>query len=76
MELVQQLKEHGCTYSLMKQLAQYTVGVHKSDFNSLVKYGVLEEALEGIYVLYDRAQYNPITGLSLNNHWMEEILMI
>lgn len=76
MELVQQVKEHGCTYSLMKQLAQYTVGVHKSDFNSLVKYGVLEEALEGIYVLYDRAQYNPITGLSLNNHWMEEILMI
>lgn len=76
MEFVQQLKEHGCTYSLMKQLAQYTVGVHKSDFNSLVKYGVLEEALEGIYVLYDRAQYNPITGLSLNNHWMEEILMI
>lgn len=76
MELVQQLKEYGCTYSLMKQLAQYTVGIHKSDFNSLVKYGVLEEVLEGIYVLYDRAQYNPITGLSLNNHWMEEILMI
>lgn len=76
MELVQQLKDYGCTYSLIKQLAPYTVGIHKSDFNTLVRYGVLEEVLEGIYVLYDRAQYNPTTGISLNNHWMEEILMI
>lgn len=76
MELVQQLKEYGCTYSLMKQLAPYTVGIHKSDFNSLVRYGFLEKVLEGIYVLYDRVQYNPTTGISLNNHWMEEILMI
>lgn len=76
MELVQQLKDYGCTYSLMKQLAQYTVGIHKSDFNTLIGFGVLEKVLEGIYVLYDRSQYNPTTGLSLNNHWMEEILMI
>lgn len=76
MELVEELKESGCTYSLMKQLAKYTVGVHRSDFNLLVSYGLIAEALEGIYVLEGREQYDRATGLSCDNHWMEEILMI
>lgn len=75
MELVAKLKESGCTYPLMKHLAQFTVGVHRSDFTQLVNYGAIEEILEGIYVL-DRAQYDSATGLSLGNHWMEEILTI
>ena len=76
MELVETLKKSGCTYPLMKQLAKFTVGVHRSDFSQLVKYGAVEEILEGIYVLLDREQYDSATGLSLDNHWMEEILMI
>lgn len=76
MELVAKLKESGCTYPLMKQLAQFTVGVHRSDFTQLVNYGAIEEIFEGIYVLVDRAQYDSATGLSLGNHWVEEILMI
>lgn len=76
MELVEKLKESGCTYSLMKQLAKYTVGVHRSDFDKLIGYGAIEEVLEGVYVLADRAQYDRNTGLSLDNHWMEELLMI
>lgn len=76
MELVKKLKESGCTYSLMKQLAKYTVGVHRSDFDKLVSYGAIEEVLESIYVLADRGQYDKNTGLSLDNHWMEELLMI
>lgn len=76
MELVEKLKESGCTYSLMKQLAQFTVGVRSKDFKQLNGYGVVEEILEGIYVLTDRAQYDKATGLSLDNHWLEEILMI
>lgn len=39
-------------------------------------YGAIEEVLEGIYVLTDRVQYDKNTGLSLDNHWMEELLMI
>ena len=70
------LKESGCTYPLMKQLAKFTVGVHSSDFDKLVSYGAIEEVLEGIYVLTDRVQYDKNTGLSLDNHWMEELLMI
>mgnify|MGYP000408756446 FL=1 len=59
----------------MKQLAQYTVGVRRSDFKKLNEYGAIEEVLTGIYVLSDRAQYNKDTGISLDNHWMEEVLM-
>ena len=76
MGLVENLKKSGCTYSLMKQLAKFTVGVHRSNFSQLIKYGAVEEILEGIYVLADRAQYDNAIGLKLENHWMEEILMI
>jgi len=76
MELVDNLKKSGCTYSLMKQLAKFTVGVRRPDFNRLVNYDAVEEIWEGIYVLADRAQYDGATGLILENHWMEEILMI
>lgn len=76
MEIVEALKESGCTYSLMKQLSQFTVGVRAKDFKQLNGYGVVEEILDGIYVLTDRAQYNKDTGLSLDNHWLEEILTI
>lgn len=76
MELVEQLKKFGCTYPLMKRLSKFTVGLHYSDFSQLVKYGVVEEVLEGIYVLPDKAQYSNATGLKLDNHWLEEILMV
>lgn len=76
MELVEKLKEEGCSYLLMKQLSKYTVGVRRSDFKVLVQSGLIEEIIEGIYILPDRAQYDANTGLSLENHWMEEILMI
>lgn len=76
MDFVEKLKESGCTYPLMKQLAQFTVGVRRSDFKKLVTYGGVEEILKDIYVLADRPQYDSLTGLSLGNHWMEEILMI
>lgn len=76
MELVEELKEYGCTYPLMKRLAQFTVGIHHSDFEQLKKCGGVDKILEGVYVLTDRVQYDGATGLSLDNHWMEEILMI
>ena len=36
MGLVENLKKSGCTYSLMKQLAKFTVGVHRSNFSQLI----------------------------------------
>ena len=76
MEYVEKLKKYGCTYPLMKQLAKFTVGVHRPDFIRLVEYGVVEEILEGIYVLSGKAQYDEATGITLDNRWMEEILMV
>lgn len=76
MELVDKLKESGYTYTLMKKLSRFTVGIHRSDFNQLISYGAVEEILEGIYVLVDKAQYDEKTGLRIGDHWMEEILMI
>ena len=74
--LVEKLKETGCSYPLMKQLAQFTVNVHRSDFSKLLECGAVSEIVKGVYIVPDKAQYDEITGLSLENHWMEEILTI
>ena len=74
LELVERLKNDGITYSLMKQLSQYSVSIHERDFQKLLSYGAIEEVIEGIYVVNDRAQYDTNIGLRLDNHWMNEIL--
>ena len=74
LELVERLKSDGITYSLMKQLSQYSVSIHERDFQKLLSYGAIEEVIEGIYVVNDRAQYDTNIGLRLDNHWMNEIL--
>lgn len=76
MELVKEMRESGYTYYLMKQLAKFTVNVRHTEFNRLVKQGAIEEVLEGVYLLSDSAQYDNATGLRLDNHWIEEILMV
>ena len=76
LELVERLKTDGITYSLMKQLSQYSVNIHERDFQKLWRYGAIEEVIEGIYVVNDRAQYDENIGLRLDNHWMNEILTI
>ena len=76
MELVEQIKNDGISYSLMKQLSQYCVNIHDRDFQKLKSYGAVEEVIEGINVVNDRAQYDEYIGLRLDNHWMNEILTI
>ena len=76
MELVEELKQSGCAYPLMKRLAKFTVAIRRTDFELLVKYGVVEEILDGIYILPDKAQYDEATGVRLENHWMEELLVV
>ena len=76
LEWVERLKSDGITYSLMKQLSQYSVSIHERDFQKLLSYGAIEEVIEGIYVVNDRAQYDENIGLRLDNHWMNEILTI
>ena len=75
LELIERLKSDGITYSLMKQLSQFSVNIHEQDFLKLLSYGAIEEVIEGIYVVNDMAQYDEHIGLRLDNHWMNEILI-
>ena len=76
MEIIERMKTDGITYSLMKQLSQYCVNIYDRDFQKLKSYEAIEEVIEGIYVVNDRAQYDENIGLRLDNHWMNEILTI
>ena len=72
--LIEQIKQNGPSYSLMKKLAKYTVGVRETDFNALLSAGAVEKVLEGLYVVSDAEAYNHKSGLSISNHWLEEVI--
>lgn len=75
MTWIEKLKVNGPTYSIMKKLSQYTVNVYEHDFSKLQQAGLIEEPIEGIYVVSDREQYDAKVGLVTENHWLEEILI-
>jgi CRISPR-associated endonuclease/helicase Cas3 len=75
LELVEELKRGGVSYSLMRKLGQYTVSVRERDFKSLQKNGMVDEVVNGVYVLNDPIQYDAQVGITLNNHWLDEILI-
>ena len=56
------------SHSLMKQFLQYSVNIHDRDFKKLSGFGVIEEMVEGIFVVNDRAQDDENAGLCLDNH--------
>ncbi len=74
--LYQRLLSEGPTYQLMKQMAQYSISIRKSDFDKLEKMGAIEEPFESIYVITDPAFYHHDTGLSIENQWLEETFII
>lgn len=75
MELVHEIKDKGISYDLMKRLSKYMVNLRERDFKKLIKERLLDEVIDGMYVLFDREQYNVNTGLVTDNHWLEEILI-
>lgn len=78
LDLVEQLRQHGPSYSLMKQLNQYTVMIRQNDFEEFKKSTLAQEVTEGtgIYVVAAEGQYSQDVGLILENHWLDEILII
>lgn len=76
LSLVGRLRENGMSYCLMKKLARYTVSIRGWDFKALLSSGLVEEVLENVFVITDKAQYDEKIGLRTDNHWQEEILMI
>ena len=75
MELVFQMKEKGISYDLMRRMSRYMVNLREKDFQKLLKERLIEEVLDGIYLLADREQYKSETGVVTDNHWLEEILI-
>lgn len=75
LDLIQKIKNEGISYNLMKKLSNYMVNLREKDFMKLKKERLLEEVVEGIYLLPDREQYDINTGLVTDNHWLEEILI-
>ena len=76
LSLVEQLKEKGPTYGLMKQLSKYTVNVYQSDFKALCQTGAVKELIEGIFVVDQQAQYDDKLGLLIENQWEDKLLLI
>ena len=76
MDLVEQLRREGPNYRLMKALAQFSVNVRNNDWKRLFATGAVEELFEGIYVICDKGFYDDKVGLVLENHWLEESLIV
>ena len=74
--LYQRLLSEGPSYQLMKQIAQFSVNIRKHDFDKLKSIGAIEEPFENIYVITNPAFYHDDTGLSIENHWLEETYII
>lgn len=75
-QLVTQLKTEGPSYQLMKKLSMLSVTVHERDKKKMTEAGLVEEVIEGVYFVPDRAQYDDRVGLCTDSHWMEEILIV
>ena len=60
----------------MKTLSQYSVSVHKTDFEALQKIGVVKEVLEGLFVVGYREQYDENIGLLTDSNWSDKSLII
>ncbi len=74
--LISGLKANGPSRNLMRRLGLYSVNVTQRDFDTLRQYGAVEEVIDGIYWVPSPAQYSDRTGLTLDNTWLEEILII
>lgn len=76
LELVNRLKTEGVSYALMKALSQYSVNVRNNDLKKLTEAGIIEEVLEGVYVIMDQGFYDKEVGLVTDNQWLEESLIV
>ena len=76
MMLYRQLLMQGPSYSLLRNLAQYSVNIRKRDFDKLRDIRAIEEPYENIYVITNPEFYHQETGLTVDNQWLEETYII
>jgi CRISPR-associated endonuclease/helicase Cas3 len=75
-QLVNELRHTGPCYRLKKKLSRFTVSIRQCDFNELRKSGIIDEVLPDIFYVADAKQYDSQSGLSITNHWLNEIHII
>lgn len=73
---VEQLKAEGPSYILMKRLSQYSVNLRDNDLIRMKRSGIVEEVIEGIYVVRCKGQYNAEVGLLSDNQLLEETYIV
>lgn len=76
MSLLEDLKQKGPSYHLMKKLSLYSVNVNQRQFDDLLKDGVIEEVIAGVYFAPRCSQYSNSLGLLTDNQWLEETFIV
>lgn len=74
LNLVEQIKAKGLSYSLMKEISQYSVNVRDSDLKKLIESGVIEKVdnCDNLFVVSYSQNYDGLVGLKTDNYWLEE----
>lgn len=74
-KIIEKYKAHGTSYRLMKELGQYSVSLSKHDFKVLMEAGSVQE-VGNIYFLSDPLAYDNEIGVKVDNHWLNENIII
>ena len=74
-ELMARLEKGELNAALFRKLNRYTVQLTERDFKEFLSTGMLE-AVQGLYLLKDSAQYDDKVGLKGDNHWINETLIL
>ncbi len=75
MKIVETYKYSGPSYRVLKELGQFSVNISKYDLNSLIEMGMIEE-IGNLLVIPDEKAYDNDVGLTLQNHWLDETIII
>ena len=75
LNLIRRLESGELDATLFRKLNRYTVQLTERDFKEFLSTGMLE-AVNGLYLLKDSAQYDDKVGLKGDNHWINETLIL
>lgn len=76
LSLVEQLRNNGPSYTLLKKLSQYSVNLRQHDFEQMRTAGIVEPMIEDFYLVGCSGQYSKDVGLLTDNQWLEETYII
>lgn len=75
LEFIEKIRKDGLSYEVSRKIGNFMINITERDFQMLAKQGLLEEILEGIFLLPDCKQYSNQTGLLIQSHWLDDLLI-